>query len=87
MEYISLYDYIGTPSGLELGLEVAIAAKQAGVESKTREISNSKYTGVIHLYPRDFLEAYFREPDSIHMEDLPKGHDWTGNVEDDELPF
>ena len=21
------------------------------------------------------------------MDELPKGHDWTGNLEDDDLPF
>jgi hypothetical protein len=38
------------------------------------------------LYPRDFLELYFREPDNIHAEDLPGGFDWNGN-DDDDLPF
>jgi hypothetical protein len=36
------------------------------------------------LYPKDFLDFYFRKP----TEDvLPKGHDWTGNIDDDDLPF
>jgi hypothetical protein len=87
MEYLSLYDYLGKPAGQELGLEVATAARQAGVEQKTREVSNPKYTGIVHLYPKDFLESYFREPDSIHMEDLPEKHDWMGNLSDDDLPF
>lgn len=87
MEYLSLYDYLGHAAGSDLGKEVAAAATQAGIRLETREVDNPKYTGTILLYPKDFLEAYFREPDSIHMEDLPGGHDWMGNLEDDDLPF
>jgi hypothetical protein len=84
MEYLSLYDYLGKPAGKELGGQVAQAAYQGGIKPQEREISNPKYTGAVHLYPKDFLEFYFREP----TEDvLPKGHDWMGNLDDDDLPF
>jgi hypothetical protein len=84
MEYLSLYDYLGKPAGKELGGQVAQAAYQGGIKPQEREISNPKYTGSVHLYPKDFLEFYFRKP----TEDvLPKGHDWTGNLADDDLPF
>jgi len=86
MEYLSLYDYLKKPAGEQLGLKVAIEAKKHKIQTQSREISNSKFTGKVLLYPKDFLDFYFREPDSIHMEDLPKGHDWTGNMSDD-LPF
>ena len=84
MEYLSLYDYLGKAAGPELGLNVAIAARQAGIEIRTKQVSNLKYTGEIQMYPKDFLEWYFKEPDSIHMEDLP------GQINydiDDDLPF
>jgi hypothetical protein len=88
MEYLSLYDYLGKAAGNELGREVAQAAMSANVKRETREVSNSKYEGKVYLYPKDFLEFYFREPETYQIEDaLPKGHDWTGNLEDDELPF
>jgi hypothetical protein len=87
MKYLSLYDYLGRPAGGQLGKEVAAAASKAGIKLQTREISNPKYEGIVLLYPEDFLEFYFREPNSIHMEDLPEGHDWMGNLEDDDLPF
>ena len=87
MEYLSLYDYLGRAAGEKLGLEVAASAKSQGIEIKTREISNPKFEGTVFLYPKDFLELHFREPDSIKIEDLPKGHDWRGNLDDDELPF
>jgi hypothetical protein len=84
MEYLSLYDYLGKPAGKELGGQVAQAAYQGGIKPQEREISNPKYTGSVHLYPKDFLEFYFRKP----TEDvLPKGHDWMGNLDDDDLPF
>lgn len=82
MEYLSLYDYLGKPAGKELGGQVAQAAYQGGIKPQNREISNPKYTGIVHLYPKDFLDFYFRPAD-----ELPEGHDWTGNLEDDELPF
>jgi len=87
MEYLSLYDYLGKAAGSELGLEVSIEAKKHGIEIKTKEVSTPNYEGIIQMYPKDFLEFYFREPESIRIEDLPEGHDWTGNIEDDELPF
>jgi hypothetical protein len=87
MEYLSLYDYLGHAAGLELGKEVATAATEAGIRLEKREVSNSKYTGTVYLYPKNFLDFYFREPASYQIEDLPQGHDWTGNLSDDELPF
>jgi hypothetical protein len=82
MEYLSLYDYLGKAAGNELGMQVSQAAYQAGIKPEEREISNPKYTGKVHLYPKDFLDFHFRPAD-----ELPEGHDWTGNLEDDELPF
>lgn len=79
---LSLYDYLGKPAGKELGSEVAQAAYQAGIKPEERQISNPKYTGAVHLYPKDFLDFHFRPAD-----ELPEGHDWTGNLEDDDLPF
>ena len=96
MEYLSLYDYLGKPAGEQLGKEVATAAIQSKIPIRTREVSNLKYTGTVNLYPKDFLEFHFREPESNQIEDvlpnqiedvLPKWHDWTGNLGDDELPF
>ena len=87
MEYLSLYDYLGHAAGSDLGKEVATAAMEAGIRLETREIDNPKYTGIVYLYPKNFLDFYFREPASYQIEDLPQGHDWTGNLSDDELPF
>jgi hypothetical protein len=96
MEYLSLYDYLGKAAGEKLGFEVKQEANKQEILTQTREISNPKFTGTVLLYPKDFLEFYFREPESNLMDELvdlnlmdelPKGHDWTGNLEDDDLPF
>jgi hypothetical protein len=88
MEMLSLYDYLGKAAGNKLGFEVAQAATDAGIKTELREISNPKYTGKVTVYPKDFLEFHFRDPETYQIEDaLPKGHDWTGNIEDDDLPF
>ncbi len=84
MEYLSLYDYLRKPAGEQLGKEVAVMAIQNKIPIQTRKVSNPKYTGTVNLYPKDFLDFYFREPESIHMEDLP------GQINydiDDDLPF
>lgn len=87
MEYLSLYDYLGKAAGEKLGFEVKQEANKQEILTQTREISNPKFTGTVLLYPKDFLKFYFREPESNLMDELPKGHDWTGNLEDDDLPF
>lgn len=87
MEYLSLYDFLGKAAGEKLGFEVKQEANKQEILTQNREITNSKFTGTVLLYPKEFLEFYFREPDSIRVDDLPKGHDWMGNVEDDDLPF
>ena len=77
---LSLYDYLGHAAGGELGKEVASAAAKSNVGYELREISNPKYTGIVHLYPKDFLDFYFREPEVEPT--LGDRQDY-----DDELPF
>ena len=60
MEMVSLYDYLGRAAGPDLGKQVATAAAKAGVKHEIREVSNIKYTGPIMLYPRSFLNLYFK---------------------------
>lgn len=63
MEYLSLYDYLGKAAGGELGKQVASAASKADIKLETRDVENPKYKGKVLLYPKDFLEFYFREPE------------------------
>ena len=60
MEKISLFDYLGRKAGQELGLKVATAEGKAGVITETRDISNPVYKGTVKLYPKAFLDLYFR---------------------------
>jgi len=81
MEYLSLYDYLGHKAGEELGKAVAIVAIQHKIPIKTREISNPAFTGKVNLYPKDFLDFYFRKPISETIEE----NLYDGDT--DELPF
>ena len=85
MEYLSLYDYLGKAAGNDLGKEVASAAYKAGIKMQEREISNPKYTGIVHLYPKDFLDFYFREPELNLMDELPGSLNRV--IDEDDLPF
>ena len=60
MNMMSLYDYLGHAAGPELGQEVATAARKAGVRGEIREVSNPKYKGPVMLWPKTFLDLYFR---------------------------
>jgi hypothetical protein len=59
-EFISLYDYLGRAAGKELGKQVADYALASCVTYKIRQVSNQKYAGPIMLYPKSFLELYFK---------------------------
>ena len=56
---MSLYDSLGHAAGQELGKEVAETAVALKETIKTREVSNTRYKGVVHLYRREFLDTYF----------------------------
>ena len=60
MEMKSLYDYLGHAAGSELGQQVATAARSAGVKGEMREVSNPVYKGPVMLWPRAFLDLYFK---------------------------
>ena len=59
-ELISLYDYLGHAAGSELGKQVAEAAVKLEQPIGQRQISNTRYKGVVHLYTRAFLKQFFR---------------------------
>jgi len=89
MEYLSLYDFLGKPAGSDLGKEVAQTAYDAKVITQSRDIKNPKYEGVIKLYPKDFLDFYFREPE---LKEFLDGDEFEfepnlGDRQDDDLPF
>ena len=48
-----------------------------------KEVASAAYQA--GLYPKDFLDFYFREPESIHQEDLPGSLNRV--IDEDDLPF
>ena len=60
MDMISLYDYLGHAAGPDLGKQVASAAAKAGVKHSIREVNHRGYNGPIMLYPKAFLDLYFK---------------------------
>ena len=60
MNMISLYDYLGRAAGPDLGKQVASAAAKAGVKHEIRELNHKGWRGPVQLYPRAFLDLYFK---------------------------
>ena len=60
MDMISLYDYLGHAAGPDLGKQVASAAAKSGVKHEMREVNHKGWNGPIMLYPRSFLDLYFK---------------------------
>ena len=56
---LSLFDYLGYAAGKELGEQVATYAKVRKTTCSIRHVSNSKYTGPVMLYTKEFLDEYF----------------------------
>ena len=60
MNMISLYDYLGHAAGPDLGKQVVDAARKSGVKGEIREVNHKGWKGPIMLYPRTFLDLYFK---------------------------
>lgn len=59
-EPISLFDYLGYPAGKELGERVNKYAKSIHASLKFRAIDIPSYKGIVMLYDRSLLDAYFK---------------------------
>jgi hypothetical protein len=76
MELLSLFEYLGNPAGQQLGKDVAQKAKELKIPFNTKEIKTKNYKGIIHIYPRHFLDKYFNKTiitnnQSDELDDLP----------------
>ena len=60
-QYLSLYEFLGKAAGKELGAKVNLKSKELDIIVHYKKISNKEYTGLISLYPKYFLEQYFKE--------------------------
>lgn len=61
-EQLSLFDFLGRAAGPKLGAQVhsEFTSKHLGEDIGRRYVENSKYKGYVDLYPRWFLEQYFK---------------------------
>ena len=88
----SLFDQLGRAAGKQLGLEVAIYARQQKTQIETRQVSNPKYSGNVNLYTEDFLLSFFNNPNYSKI--IKEDKEWYQNkiknkvkkIEDN-LPF
>ena len=64
---LSLYDYLGKAAGKKLGEEVNKAAQLKKIPINTRQVSNPKYEGKVLLYPKWFLDEFFKKEDDDEL--------------------
>lgn len=65
---VSLFEYLGKPAGGQLGKQVYEAAKTNKVKTTTKEVKNKNYSGKVMMYPKEFLDGFFKTPQT---DDLP----------------
>jgi len=89
---LSLFDYLGRAAGKQLGLEVALYARQQKTQIETRQISNPAYSGTVNLYTEDFLSSFFNNPN--YRKTIKEDEEWYKNKmknkikkSEDNLPF
>ena len=59
--YMSLYDFLGKPAGMNLGQQVCDEATRKNIKMLPREVSTKNYTGKVMTYPEMFLKEYFNK--------------------------
>ncbi|MDB9992537.1 hypothetical protein OAD97_00045 [bacterium] len=57
---LSLFDYLGKAAGMELGEKVFKASVSMNIKPESRDVDTKTYCGKVMLYPKDFLEVYFK---------------------------
>ena len=79
----SLFDYLGRAAGKQLGLEVAIYARQQKTLIETRQVSNPSYSGTVNLYTEDFLTSFFNNPN--YRKIIKEDEEWYENKKKDKI--
>jgi hypothetical protein len=64
---MSLYDYLGKAAGVKLGDEVNKAAQEKKIPYHSRQVENPKYSGTVMLYPKWFLDGFFKKEDNDEL--------------------
>ena len=57
---LSLFDYLDKAAGMELGKKVFKASAAMNIKPESRDVDVKTYCGKVMLYPKDFLEVYFK---------------------------
>jgi hypothetical protein len=57
---MSLYDYLGKAAGPALGKKVYAYSKIRKEKKEMRDVENSKFTGEVFIYRKEFLDEYFK---------------------------
>jgi len=56
----SIYDFLGKAGGSKLGKLVYKEARDLFITVNEREVQHKGFTGKVLLYPRSFLQEFFR---------------------------
>lgn len=56
---VSLFDYIGTPAGKELGHKVWETSQKLNIPTEKVQVKTLTYSGKVNKYPEMFLDMYF----------------------------
>jgi len=64
---MSLYDYLRKAAGVKLGDEVNKAAQAKKIPYHSRQVKNPKYSGTVMLYPKWFLDEFFKKEDNDEL--------------------
>jgi hypothetical protein len=67
-QMLSLYDYLGKAAGKDLGNQVYQTANAQKIKVETKQVSNPAYSGKVLMYPKSFLDSYFKVE---QVDDLP----------------
>jgi hypothetical protein len=59
-EYVSLFEYLGKPAGTQLGTQIRKTALVHGIKVNQRMVRTVRYTGNVALYPKAWLDAWFK---------------------------
>lgn len=59
-KYLSLFDFLGHPAGKTTGERVFKYARIKKIPSSLREVKTRTYRGTVRVYPKSFLEKYFK---------------------------
>ena len=66
-QMLSLFDYLGYAAGDRLGKDVAKKAAEQKVTYAVKYVENPKYKGDIMMYPKSFLDSYFKLDVNDHL--------------------